>query len=104
MQKADNEQAGKLFRSRRAQARFTRQRSISSKATDRIPVLADMPGELKANDLKIDLRENVLTLSAPVSSPEAQGESSILREYETGTFFRQFTCRKSSIKRGSTPS
>jgi HSP20 family protein len=57
---------------------------------DRISVLADMPG-VKAKDLKIDLRENVLTLSAPVTSPEAQSESSILREFETGTFFRQFT-------------
>ena len=57
---------------------------------DRISVLADMPG-VKAKDLKIDLRENVLTLSAHVSSPEAQSEASILREFETGTFFRQFT-------------
>jgi HSP20 family protein len=57
---------------------------------DRISVLADMPG-VKAKDLKIDLRENVLTLSAPVTSPEAQSESPILREFETGTFFRQFT-------------
>lgn len=57
---------------------------------DRISVLADMPG-VKAKDLKIDLRENVLTLSAPVNAPEAQGETEILREYETGTFFRQFT-------------
>jgi HSP20 family molecular chaperone IbpA len=57
---------------------------------DRISVLADMPGVL-AKDLKIDLRENVLTLSAHVSGPESARETPILREYETGTFFRQFT-------------
>lgn len=57
---------------------------------DRISVLADMPG-VHAKDLKIDLRENVLTLSAQVTAPESAGETPILREYETGTFFRQFT-------------
>jgi len=57
---------------------------------DRISLLADLPG-VKAKDLKIDLRENVLTLSAPVSSPEAASESSILREYASGSYFRQFT-------------
>lgn len=57
---------------------------------DRISVLADMPG-VKAEDLKIDLRENVLTLTAPVTASEANTETAILHEYETGTFFRQFT-------------
>jgi len=57
---------------------------------DRISVLADMPG-VKAQDLKIDLRENVLTLSGPVVTPESAKETHVLREYETGTFFRQFT-------------
>lgn len=55
-----------------------------------ITVLADLPG-VRANDLKIDLRENVLTLMGRVATPEAAGESSILREYEAGMFFRQFT-------------
>jgi HSP20 family protein len=54
-----------------------------------ITVLADMPG-VKAEDLEIDLRENVLTLTGRVSSPEATGQY-VLREYEPGTFFRQFT-------------
>ena len=57
---------------------------------DRISVLADMPG-VKAQDLKIDLRENVLTLSGHVGAPESANEAHVLREYETGTFFRQFT-------------
>jgi HSP20 family molecular chaperone IbpA len=57
---------------------------------DRISLLADMPG-VKAADLKIDLRENVLTLSGHVAAPEAAGETAVLREYDTGTYFRQFT-------------
>jgi HSP20 family protein len=55
-----------------------------------ITVLADMPG-VKAEDLEIDLRDNVLTLTGRVSSPEAAGQSYVLQEYEPGTFFRQFT-------------
>jgi len=53
-------------------------------------VLADMPG-VKASDLKIDLRENVLTLMGRVSASESAEELSVLREYESGMFFRQFT-------------
>ena len=55
-----------------------------------ITVLADMPG-VKAPDLKIDLRENVLTLTGRVTPPESPKESDVLREYRYGTFFRQFT-------------
>ena len=55
-----------------------------------ITVLADMPG-VKAQDLEVDLRENVLTLTGRVSSPEEAGQSYVLREYVPGTFFRQFT-------------
>jgi HSP20 family molecular chaperone IbpA len=55
-----------------------------------ITVLADMPG-VKAQDLEIDLRENVLTLTGRVSPPEPGGQGYVLREYEPGTFFRQFT-------------
>lgn len=55
-----------------------------------ITVLADMPG-VRAQDLDIDLRENVLTLTGRVSPPDATGQSFVLREYEPGTFFRQFT-------------
>jgi len=57
---------------------------------ERIALLADMPG-VKAADLKIDLRENVLTLSGHVAAPEAAGETVVLREYDEGTYFRQFT-------------
>ena len=55
-----------------------------------ITILADMPG-VKAQDLKIDLREGVLTLTGRVTAPEGAKESDVLREFETGTFFRQFT-------------
>jgi len=57
---------------------------------DRITLLADMPG-VKAKDLRIDLRENVLTLTGHVDNPESPGETNVLREYASGTYFRQFT-------------
>ncbi len=55
-----------------------------------ITVLADMPG-VKAPDLQIDLRESVLTLTGRVTALEGATELDVLREYQTGTFFRQFT-------------
>jgi len=56
---------------------------------DRIALLADMPG-VKAKDLKIDLRDNVLTLTGRVETHDSN-ESGVLCEYESGTYFRQFT-------------
>jgi HSP20 family molecular chaperone IbpA len=53
-------------------------------------LLADMPG-VKASDLEIDLRENVLTLTGRVTPAGSAKESNVLREYRPGTFFRQFT-------------
>jgi len=55
-----------------------------------ITLLADMPG-VKAADLEIDLRENVLTLTGRVTAPGTGKESNVLREYRTGIFVRQFT-------------
>ena len=55
-----------------------------------ITVLADMPG-VKPQDLKIDLRESVLTLTGRVVAPESGKELNVLREYQIGTFCRQFT-------------
>jgi len=57
---------------------------------DSLIVLADMPG-VKAQDLDIDLRERVLTLTGRASLPDSSKELDVLREYESGTFFRQFT-------------
>lgn len=55
-----------------------------------ITLLADMPG-VKADDLVIDLRENILTLSAETSPVDNSDEQEILSEYETGRYYRQFT-------------
>ena len=55
-----------------------------------ITVLADMPG-VKPDKLNIDLRENVLTMTGEVQSPEGPNEMDIFREYRTGNYFRQFT-------------
>jgi HSP20 family protein len=58
-----------------------------------ITVLADLPG-VKPDQLEIDLRDNVLTLTGRVGAPPA-GETDVLREYDAGTFFRQFTLAES---------
>jgi HSP20 family molecular chaperone IbpA len=55
-----------------------------------ITLMADMPG-VKAKDLDIDLRENVLTLSGEVEPPEGPNEVDVLREYQTGKYFREFS-------------
>jgi HSP20 family protein len=55
-----------------------------------ITVFADMPG-VKAEALKVDLRESVLTLTAQVTASETAKETDVLREYQSGTFFRQFS-------------
>ncbi len=57
---------------------------------DRIFLLADMPG-VKPQDLKIDLREDTLTLSGRVEGGTSANEQTVLTEYEPGTYFRQFT-------------
>jgi HSP20 family molecular chaperone IbpA len=55
-----------------------------------ITLLADMPG-VKADDLNIDLRDNTLTLVADCSPAGGADEEDILREYESGRYYRQFT-------------
>ena len=54
-----------------------------------ITVLADMPG-VKAKDLNIDLRENVLKLYGEAESPEGKNEVDVFREYQSGNYSRQF--------------
>ena len=59
--------------------------------TDReITLVADIPG-VKANNLLIDVRDNVLTLAGEVEAPEGQDEVDVLREYDTGKYLREFT-------------
>jgi HSP20 family molecular chaperone IbpA len=55
-----------------------------------IVVLADLPG-VKSEDLNIDLRDSVLTISADVAPFENQTESALLMEYQVGKYMRQFT-------------
>ena len=59
--------------------------------TDReITLLADIPG-VKAGDLNIDLRDDTLTLTGAVAPFKSAGEEGLLIEYETGTYYRQFS-------------
>lgn len=55
-----------------------------------ITVLADMPG-VRAEDLDIDLRDSVLSLTGRVTPLESPEETNVLHEYRAGTFFRRFT-------------
>ena len=54
-----------------------------------ITVLADMPGVL-ADGLTIDLRENVLSIEGRAREPQYNDEKMLLREYETGSYRREF--------------
>ena len=54
-----------------------------------ITLLADMPG-VAADDVNIDLREGVLTLSGDVKPWEGGEESDVLVEFEIGKYYRQF--------------
>ena len=48
-----------------------------------------MPG-VNAEHLRVDLHDNVLTLTGDVESPEGPSERILLRQYQTGKYFRQF--------------
>jgi HSP20 family molecular chaperone IbpA len=58
-----------------------------------ITVLADLPG-VKTQDLEIDLRDNVLTLTARAAPVAAEKETDIVRELGPKKFVRQFTLSK----------
>lgn len=55
-----------------------------------LTLLADLPG-VTAKNLSIDLRDNTLTLTGDVESAAGADEETILIEYQTGKYFRQFS-------------
>ena len=55
-----------------------------------LTLLADLPG-VKTKDLKIDLKDNVLTLTADETPFEGPGEKDVFREYRIGSYYRQFS-------------
>ena len=59
--------------------------------TDReITLLADLPG-IQPDQLSIDLRDDILTLSTEMPPPQGPDEDPILIEYEMGKYYRQIT-------------
>jgi len=57
---------------------------------DALTLLADMPG-VKPSNLKIDLRDGVLTLSGLVEGKPHAGREDLFVEFEAGSYYRQFT-------------
>lgn len=55
-----------------------------------IVILADLPG-VNAQDLTIDLKDSILTITGDVAEPAEDADQEVLREYLTGRYFRQFT-------------
>lgn len=59
-----------------------------------ITLLADLPG-VNADGLTIDLRDSVLAIDGRVDPVRGKDERVLLREYDTGSFHREF--RLSSV-------
>ena len=59
-----------------------------------IVLLVDMPG-VATDDVNIDLRDGVLTLSGDVKPWEDKEESNVLIEFRIGKYYRQFTLSES---------
>lgn len=58
--------------------------------TDRgLMLMADMPGVTSEN-LSVDLSDNTLTVSGKVA-PAPEGRKSLIKEYDEGNFYRQFS-------------
>jgi HSP20 family molecular chaperone IbpA len=55
-----------------------------------ITLLADIPG-VKPDDLTIDLKDNVLTLSGDIQNRKSEIEKTIYSEYQMGSYYRQFS-------------
>jgi HSP20 family molecular chaperone IbpA len=55
-----------------------------------LTLLADMPG-VANDDMVIDLRDDVLTITGAVKPFEGKDEKDVLVEFEVGRFHRQFS-------------
>lgn len=55
-----------------------------------LTIVADMPG-VPSENVNIDLQNDILTLTGNPSVSVPEKEESILQEFETGKYFRQFT-------------
>jgi len=55
-----------------------------------LTLLADMPG-VASDDVIIDLRDDVLTITGTVKPFESKDEKDVLVEFEVGRFHRQFS-------------
>lgn len=55
-----------------------------------LTLLADMPG-VTSDDVIIDLRDDVLTITGTVKPFESKDEKDVLVEFEVGRFHRQFS-------------
>ena len=65
--------------------------SVDIFETDKaITLLVDMPG-VKADDLNVDLRDDILTLTGDVNPAVAPPGELVYGEYETGRYYRQFS-------------
>lgn len=62
-----------------------------------LTVVADMPG-VQADNLSIDLHDNILSLTGAVKTPEKDEERDVYREYRTGQYVREFSLGKSIDK------
>ena len=58
-----------------------------------LTLVADMPG-VHADNLSIDLHENILSLIGEVKAPEGTEERDVYREYRTGQYVREFSLGK----------
>ncbi|MDQ7785846.1 MAG: Hsp20/alpha crystallin family protein [Desulfomonilaceae bacterium] len=73
---------------------FTREGVYFTPAVDicetetELKVLVDMPG-VNYENVDIELKENILTIEGKVPTEERRGQE-LLREYQTGNYFRSF--------------